>query len=198
MRLGIDFDNTIIAYDHVFKMVAMQQDILVDHIAPNKTALRDHIRTLPNGEITWQQIQAQVYGPQINQARMFEGFDFFIKKCRAKNICPFVVSHKTKFAAQDPTVNLRTHALAWMESHHFFDTLGFSRDHIIFESTREKKIKRLIDLNCTHIIDDLIEVLTDTHMPQSMQKIWFSQTRTSHPNIIQCPTWADITTCLLP
>lgn len=194
MRIGIDFDNTIISYDDIFRQSAAQRGIDISQIKPNKTALRDHIRTLPDGEITWQKMQAEVYGKKIVDAHLFDGFKEFIQHCRANNIETFIVSHKTEFAAQDPTTNLRKHARKWMQDHGFFDDLAFLPHQIYFESTRTKKIKRIIDLRCTHIIDDLIEVLTDAQLPKNIQKLWFSQNpkTTSTATITQCQTWSQI------
>ena len=44
MRIGIDFDNTIAAYDHVFLKAAKEWDLLPSEFAGNKTQIRDTIR----------------------------------------------------------------------------------------------------------------------------------------------------------
>ncbi len=46
----------------------------------------------------------------------------------------FIVSHKTEYAGYDETrTNLRTAALEWMTSHHFFEPHGLdlARDHVL-------------------------------------------------------------------
>ena len=61
MRIGIDFDNTIITYDDVFRATALGRGLIKEDFAGrSKQAIRDHIRLLPDGEIAWQRLQGQV------------------------------------------------------------------------------------------------------------------------------------------
>ena len=50
MRIGLDFDNTIAGYDHLFLAAGREQGLLPPDFAGAKKAVRDHIRTLPGGE----------------------------------------------------------------------------------------------------------------------------------------------------
>ena len=79
MRIGIDFDNTIITYDDVFRVVARRRGLIGDGFGGrSKQAIRDHIRLLPEGEIRWQRLQGQVYGKGIAEATMFPGVAAFL------------------------------------------------------------------------------------------------------------------------
>src|SRR5579862_984073 len=97
MRIGIDFDNTIICYDEVFCDLAKSQQLVESHYQGSKRELRDRIRSLPEGDLVWQRIQGKAYGEYIYRAKMFAGFREFIAECNQHpNIEIFIVSHKTE------------------------------------------------------------------------------------------------------
>jgi len=188
--IGIDFDNTIISYDELMYKSARDRDLIAPECPKNKKAIREAIRALPDGEISWQKIQAMVYGLEIKQAKMFNGVRSFFKACKNTRTPVFIVSHKTKYAAQDnENINLREAALDWMERHQFFDPegLGLSKEQVYFEPTRKQKISRIKKLDCTHFIDDLIETFIDPTFPENIIKILYSS---SAPDVL----WLDVET----
>ena len=63
--------------------------------------------------------------------------------------------------------NLRTAALEWMQK----NNLVISKDNIFFESTRQDKIKRIKELECTHFVDDLEETFEESSFPKKVKKI---------------------------
>jgi hypothetical protein len=73
LRIGIDFDNTIITYDDVFRAAAEASGLIGPGFSGNKQAVRDAIRLLPDGELAWQRLQGQVYGKGIGGATMVAG-----------------------------------------------------------------------------------------------------------------------------
>ena len=97
MRIGIDFDNTIITYDEVFRAAARGQGLIEPGFDGSKQAVRDAIRLLQDGELTWQKLQGQVYGKGIVDAGLCDGVDSFLQRCRAEGAVVFIVSHKTEF-----------------------------------------------------------------------------------------------------
>ena len=177
MRIGIDFDNTIITYDEVFRAAARAQGLIEPGFDGSKQAVRDAIRLLPDGELTWQKLQGQVYGKGIVDAGLCNGVDSFLRRCRAEGAVVFIVSHKTEFGHYDPArVNLRTAALDWMTARGFFrpDGYGLAPDNVFFEGTRAEKLARIGTLDCSYFIDDLEEVLDDPGFPAGVQRILFS------------------------
>ena len=199
MRIGIDFDNTLIGYDEVFRAAARERGLLDSGFAGNKQALRDAIRLLPDGELTWQRLQGQVYGKGIGGAAMCEGVDAFLRRCRAAGHAVFVVSHKTEFGHHDPDrVNLREAALGWMEARGFFapDIYAIPRENVFFESSRPEKLKRIAALRCTCFIDDLEEVLIDPGFPPGVKRVLFG-TRDASPHFAACPSWQRIAEAVL-
>lgn len=178
MRIGIDFDNTIINYDSVFVRAAKDRGLIAsDFGGSTKQAVRDAIRLLPEGELVWQRLQGFVYSHAIADATMFEGFEDFIRRCRHEGHQVLIVSHKTEFGHFDPARrNLREAAVDWMRARGFFADGGFGvpAENVFFEGTREQKIKRIVRLECTHFVDDLPEVLDDPEFPPNVERILFS------------------------
>ena len=73
MLIGVDFDNTLVTYEEVFRAEACARGLIDPNFAGTKQEIRDRIRLLPDGEIAWQQLQGYVYGRGIASARMFDG-----------------------------------------------------------------------------------------------------------------------------
>jgi hypothetical protein len=177
MRIGIDFDNTLIGYDDVFLAAAQERNLVGSGFTGNKQAVRDAIRLLPDGELAWQQLQGHVYGKGIDRAVMFEGVDAFLRRCRAAGHAVFIVSHKTEYGHYDPDrVNLRAAAADWMEARGFFapDTYAIPRENVFFETTRTHKLRRISALECIYFIDDLEEVLNDPDFPAGVNRVLFA------------------------
>src|SRR5260221_80515 len=199
MRIGIDFDNTLIAYDDAFLAAAGERDLLSLGFAGNKQAVRDAIRLLPDGELAWQQLQGHVYGKGIGGAVMFEGVDGFLRRCRAARHGVFFVSHKTEYGHHDPDrVNLREAALGWMEAQGFFapDRYAIPRENIFFETSRAHKLKRIAALKCAYFIDDLEEVLRDPDFPPGVHRVLFGAAG-SCASLAVCSTWQRIAAAVL-
>jgi hypothetical protein len=195
LRIGIDFDNTIITYDDVFRIAAMQGGLIDPDFSGSKQAVRDAIRLLPDGELSWQRLQGQVYGKGIGGAKMVAGVEAFLRRCRTQGCVVVVVSHKTEYGHFDSDrVNLRTGALDWMAAQGLLDGVrGVARADVYFESTRAEKLKRIEALSLTHFIDDLPEVLTDPDFPPTVERILFADgAQPASPSYTSCPTWGDI------
>ena len=195
LRIGIDFDNTIISYDEVFRQMAKDRGLIGPDFTGHKQALRDTIRLLPDGEIAWQCLQGQVYGKGIASARIITGFESFLRRCRREGCSVSVVSHKTVYGHYDPDrVNLRTAALDWMVAEGL--TSGehaIALSDIYFESTRAEKLSRIAKLSLTHFIDDLEEVLSDPDFPPGVTPVLFAADGTSSGvSCLVCTSWKQI------
>jgi hypothetical protein len=195
LRIGIDFDNTIITYDAVFRSAAVAGGLVAPGFSGNKQAVRDAIRLLPEGELAWQRLQGQVYGKGIDGATMVAGVETFLRRCRAEGCTVAVVSHKTEYGHFDPDrVNLRQAALGWMTGQGLLDgDHGLALAGVYFESTRAEKLKRIAALSLTHFIDDLEEVLTDPDFPPNVERILFADgAQPASASYIRCATWRDV------
>lgn len=198
IRLGTDFDNTIVSYEHVFPRATKALGIDVPDEIEGKPELRRFLRGLPDGEILWQKVQAEVYGRRMCEAEMETGFREAMQRCRAEGVPVVVVSHKTRFAAQDPDTDLHKASLQWMESNHFFnpDGLGFGRQDVYFEPTRKEKVRRIGSLGCTHFVDDLPEVFLNSDFPEGVARILYGQGMERNADIDPASDWSEIASIL--
>ena len=142
MRIGLDFDNTLIRYDDVFQQVAVKRGLITTGLRGSKQQVRDAIRRERDGELKWQALQGYVYGKGIGGAALFPGVSEFLKRARAHGHVVLIVSHKTEYGHFDPEkINLRDAAMQWMEGQGFFTDIGFSISpgHVHFASSRSDK-----------------------------------------------------------
>jgi len=195
LRIGIDFDNTIVTYDEVFCLAAKRLGLINSGFFGSKQSVRDAIRLLPDGEMTWQRLQGHVYGKGIADAKLVTGVEAFLRRCRAEEVSVSVVSHKTEFGHFDPDrINLRTAALDWMARQGLLDgEHGVRLENIYFEGTRDEKINRIATLSLTHFIDDLEEVLTDPSFPPKVARILYAESaQIERDAFVRCSSWRDI------
>ena len=175
--IGIDFDNTLVTYDNLIHAVAVDRDLIHPGTEKSKRHIRDAIRLLPGGEIEWQKVQAEVYGPRMAEAKPAPGAKTFLQACVRHHAKVYVISHKTEFANYDETgTNLRTAALSWIQQHCFFNTStsGLSREDVYFASTRKEKLEQISRLKCTHFIDDLEETFLEDSFPADVERILYA------------------------
>lgn len=78
MRIGIDFDNTIVCYDGLFHRIAVEKGWLDSSVSATKQAVRDALRKQGQEE-DWIWLQGEVYGARILQATPFPGVWDFLK-----------------------------------------------------------------------------------------------------------------------
>lgn len=197
MLIGIDLDNTIVKYDHVFHRMALDQKLIPHNFSAQKFGIRDYIKQCKdNGNDVWTKLQGQVYGPGIDYAIPFSGVIDFLEICKQRNISTCVVSHKTRYAQKGPKFDLRESALQWLRSQGFLDIsrTGLSLAHVHFNSTRSSKIRRLIEIGCTHFIDDLPEFFSDPQFPNTVEKILFdpSSNFVDHEHLHRANSWQEL------
>jgi hypothetical protein len=196
LRIGIDFDNTIISYDEVFCAAAKRCGLIDPGFVGTKQAVRDAIRLLPEGELAWQRLQGEVYGKGIAEARMVAGVDGFLRRCRAAGSAVMIVSHKTEYGHYDPDrVNLRQAARDWIAGQGLLTgDHGITTASVYFEGTRAEKLARIAALSCTHFIDDLEEVLVDPAFPPDVTRILLTHGKAPQTIVpyTVCASWRDV------
>jgi len=196
--IGVDFDNTLVNYDEIMYISSLQKGLISPDTAKNKKEIRDTIRLLPDGEIEWQKLQAEVYGPRMDGAELIDGVPAFFEFCKTNNLAVRIVSHKTEFANYDRTgTSLREASLQWMRKNGFFmpDGLALSESSVFFESTRAEKIGRIIELGCTHFIDDLEELFLEESFPGDVKKILYAPHgyKQAPADVRAAASWQEIT-----
>jgi len=161
IKLGLDFDNTLITYDKLFKKAAFEKKLIPKDFPENKNLIRNYLRE-KDKETLFTLLQGEVYGKRISEASQADGMYAALKEAKNKGIQLFIISHKTKTPYKGPKYDLHHAALTWLEKNLFFDQAGIDipKQNIFFEETKEKKIQRIQELGCTHFIDDLEEILS--------------------------------------
>lgn len=185
MRIGLDFDNTLATYDHVFASAAQDHGFIGKSTGAGKRSIRDRVRGLDDGETKWQALQGEVYGKRMKDAALIDGAGDFLRACKRHGAEVFIVSHKTEYGHYDAArVNLRDAARSWMTAHGFFDADGYGLDlgHVFFESTRPEKISRIGEIGCNFFVDDLEEVFAMPGFPDNVRRLLFDPSGMARPN----------------
>lgn len=165
-KIGIDFDNTIVDYDLAFYLAAIEKKLIPEKITKTKKSVRDYLRSIDN-EDAWTELQGYMYGKRMDLAKPFDGFDLFLKNQTNNQV--YIISHKTIHPYIGPKYNLHTEAIIWLLKQSFY-----TKDlKYYFETTLEKKLKKIEELNCDFFIDDLPEVLLEKEFPKNVKKILF-------------------------
>jgi hypothetical protein len=201
-RIGIDFDNTIACYDSAFVSVAALLGIPLRDTPSNKVEVKREIQSQAQGQLVWQRLQGQVYGTHMHLATPFPGIHEFISLAQMRGHEVFIVSHKSIYGHFDADrIPLRSQAKLWLNENKFFRSrrLGLQKSNIFFESTREEKIQRIIELKCTHFVDDLIDVFEEDIFPPNVQKFLFnpSKLKKNIPNTKTTNSWRQVAVDIL-
>ena len=196
VRIGIDFDNTIICYDKVFDAAARQRGLVPDGWTGSKTEVRDYLRAKPDGELAWQGLQGWAYGKGIGGAEMFPGVRDFLAACHRNRAAVCIVSHKTRYGHQDPdSTDLREAARSWLKSTGLIDaeTSILRSDDVYFEDTQAAKVERLAGLDLDVFIDDLVDVFEQPSFPRHTRPILFGVATDARPGRYKSfASWAGI------
>lgn len=173
MKIGIDFDNTLVDYTGVFHRVAVKLGWIPASVPSDKTSVRDTLRR-DGHEDRWIKLQGLVYGPHIFSAKPFPGIASLLAHCRQKKIDVYVISHKTRRPFMGDSHDLHDYALQWLEKNDFFAASGgLSKQHIFLELTKEAKLSRIAGLGLEYFIDDLPEFLAEPQFPSEVKRILF-------------------------
>ncbi|MCG2586654.1 HAD family hydrolase [Massilia sp. TS11] len=184
MRLGLDFDNTLISYDQLFRQAALDQGLIPASTPPQKNAVRDYLRQVGQ-EDAWTRLQGEVYGGRILEAAPYPGMREALRLLAARAVPMHIVSHKTRYPFLGEQHDLHAAARRWLEQEGFHapDGLNWSPEQVFFELTKDAKAQRIVDLGCTHYVDDLPEILD--LLPDQVEKILFSPDGIAQPK----PGW---------
>ena len=197
MHIGIDFDNTLAYYNHVIRNIAYEEGWIDEHYQGSKRSIRDAIRKLPDGEQKWMRLQAEIYGPRMGEAKLFDGVSDFMAACTLRGENVSIISHKTQFAAAEPNgTDLRQAAVGWMEQQDFFSSFGFGlgRENVHFAKSRAEKCQLINSLKCHFFIDDLPELFADAEFPSHVKAILLdsNMAQTIENNALVCRSWSEI------
>jgi hypothetical protein len=173
MAVGIDFDNTIVSYDLLFKQLALEKALVPGDFPANKTLIRDHLRS-SGREPLWTAMQGEAYGSRMGEAVAFPGVKTAIARLIQSGVEVRIVSHKTRFPISGPQFDLHRAARGWLEKENFWSAdVGLRPAHVFFEPTKELKIARIASEGCVAFIDDLPEILSSPLFPSNVRRYLF-------------------------
>lgn len=196
MRIGIDFDNTIVNYDGVFHAAALERGLIPADLAGDKNAVRDYLNGAGRKD-DFTELQGYVYGTRMGLASVYPGFAEFVAGARANGHELFVVSHKTRYPILGPQHDLHEAARAFLKSTGFVGTHGIAEDAIFFELTKDEKAVRAASLGVDVFIDDLPEIL-ELPALAGIRRILFDPAGAMTGGDYEiAPGWPDISAILL-
>jgi hypothetical protein len=177
LHIGIDLDNTIIDYEHVFGEIGVDIGLLPAGLGlVGKEQVKGHL--LAQSEDHWMRLQGQVYGRFIGRARPYRGVRECMLALRECDARVSIVSHKTRLGHfDDDRLDLWEAARGWLTTNGFIGAGVVAADDVHFLETRESKIARIAELDCDAFIDDLAEVLLHPDFPRPTLPIWFADTK---------------------
>ena len=173
MRIGLDFDNTIVCYDQAIALLAEELFELPAEVPRTKLGLRNYLRATGR-ELEWTAFQGELYGPGMRYAEPFDGAIATMQQLLAEGHELMIISHRSRrpYAGDPHDLHLaaRNWVAEWLKSTGLFAEANGS---VNFLETRQEKVARIAELACQAFLDDLLEVLGDSAFPVSTAGILF-------------------------
>ena len=183
MNIGLDLDNTIIDYDSLFYNIALENRFIPSQLIKSKLSVKNYLHNKRQYDC-FTFVQGQVYGEQLERAKLYKGVKTFIKHMIKKNKF-FIISHKTKYPIIGKKINLHEKALNFLIQNQIVHKDLIKKNNLFFEPTLENKIKRILNLNIDVFIDDLPDVVFNEKLKGKVKTILidYNKNNTENPNI---------------
>src|ERR1700751_3329589 len=128
MRIGIDFDNTIVCYDGVFHAAALERGLIPHHLGRDKNSVRDHLNGAGCAD-EFTELQGYVYGTRMDLASPYPGFADFV-----------TAPHKTAHPIACPKHDLNAAARGFLRARGLIGEPSLiDPADVFFELTKEAK-----------------------------------------------------------
>ena len=187
MRIGFDFDNTIVYYDFVFTQIANKLNL--EYLDNPKNSIKNYYEVELGQPNSWKKIQFMVYCELISKITPSEKFITFLNWLIENKHDIFIVSHKTQnIKINNKNLNLRHPAKKWIEK----NIPIFNKERIFFESSAIAKIRKIQSLSLDFFVDDLITILNHQQFPLTTKKILFNSKLYELNNIYIASNWDEV------
>lgn len=198
MRIGLDFDNTIVCYDQAIALLAEELFKLPPDVPRTKLGLRDYLR-VAGREPEWTAFQGELYGPGMRYAQPFEGAIATMQLLVAEGHELFIISHRSRRPYAGLPHDLHAAARVWVAYHlqsaGLFGGLG-NEACVLFLETRDQKVEMISHRCCEAFLDDLPEVLSAPDFPAAAKAILFdpgaAATAVDQSNTAVITAWAQL------
>jgi hypothetical protein len=177
IKLGFDFDNTIVCYNAAIAALADELFDLPPEVPRTKLGLRDYLRGADR-EPDWTAFQGELYGPGMRYAQPFEGaIEIMLQLVDAGHEL-VIISHRSRRPYAGEPHDLHVAARSWVADRLQIAGL-FAEDNssINFLETRQEKVARITTLGCQAFLDDLPDVLCAPDFPPSATGVLFDPSR---------------------
>jgi len=200
MRIGLDFDNTIVCYDEAISILANKLFELPSEVPRTKVGVRNFLRAAGRGE-EWSAFQGELYGPGMCLAQPFDGAIDTMHQLEADGHDLVIVSHRSLRPYAGKPHDLHAAALGWVSQH--LQTAGlFTNRSLIgdnsgsvhFLESQEKKLAKIAELRCELFLDDLPEVIHSPGFPAATIGILFGSTSAIMDNtsLLHISSWDQL------
>jgi hypothetical protein len=193
MRVGLDFDNTIVSYDSLFHKVAAEAGWIPADFPVSKVKVRDHLRRIDK-EAAWTEMQGYVYGARMGEAEAYPGLTEFLVWARPRGVDVAIISHKTQYPFLGPKYDLHEAARAWIAQSLRHNGVPLVRPgDVFFELTKEDKLRRIAAWGCDLYVDDLPEILLAPEFPAATERLLFDpEAHHRDTGLARAADWRDV------
>jgi hypothetical protein len=201
IKLGLDFDNTIVCYDAAIALLAEELFDLPPEVPRTKIGLREHLRS-EGREPEWTAFQGELYGPGMRYAQPFEGAVETMVGLVAAGYELIIVSHRSRTPYSGKPHDLHAFGREWianqLQNKGLFGTTG-KKNSIHFLESQAEKIHMIAENKFYAFMDDLPEIFTAHTFPHHFTRsILFRQSHNS-PTAEKIETiarWSELTDLL--
>jgi len=174
MRIGLDFDNTIVCYDNAIARWADELFHLPEEVPRTKLGQRDYLSS-EGRESEWTAFQGELYGPGMGYAQPFEGAITTMQQLKADGHNLTIVSHRSRFPYAGRRYDLHQAAQEWIATRLEIEGISPTNSNSVhFMESRQDKLAKIAETDCTVFLDDLPEVLEAPGFPSLTVGILFS------------------------
>lgn len=196
MKLGIDLDNTIALYDHVFSKYAQKFFGLTE--CQNKAQVANQLRNL-NRENDWTWLQGEVYGKYMDEAIVAPCFIEAVKSNLIQSLHIDIVSHRTKLPSSGAGYDMHFIAHKWLENKVFRYLDNRSKISVNFFETLSLKVSFIAQSDYSVFIDDLVHVLNHESFPARTRGVLFTNGVVDEGNRnswLTMKSWGELTSLI--
>jgi hypothetical protein len=198
IKVGLDFDNTIVCYENAVEVLADQRLKLPAKVPRTKVGVRNYLRREEREE-EWTHFQGELYGPGMRYAKPFEGaIEAMLQLVDAGHEL-IIVSHRSRHPYAGEPHDLHAAAGLWVSER--LQSKGLFAENngdVYFLETQKLKLAKISELRCNAFVDDLPDVLGSPDFPTNTKGILFDPLE-SLPETgghLRMTTWSELKTLL--